>query len=281
MIIWLASYPKSGNTWVRSVLTSLFKKNQSEVDFKDLHFIRQYPLRSDFTKLSVNIDDINELSKNWINSQNIINSDKKLKFLKTHYSLCNIQGNYFTNKENTFGAIYIVRDPRNIITSINHHFSHKNIHKSLEFIFDDNKVLGFSNSHLKKDNHIITPIASWGTHYNSWKLMQKNFLLIKYENLLSNPKNEFTRIIKFVEKIFNLTFEETLKNYAIQNNTFEKLKKIEKIKGFEESVLKADGTKKKFFNLGPNNDWKKILDPKIADLIEDRFEVEMKELGYL
>ena len=51
MIIWVASYPKSGNTWVRSVITSLFKKNQNEIDFKDLYFVRQYPLRSDFSKL--------------------------------------------------------------------------------------------------------------------------------------------------------------------------------------------------------------------------------------
>tara|TARA_B100001564_G_scaffold340873_1_gene334931 strand:- start:113 stop:859 length:747 start_codon:yes stop_codon:yes gene_type:complete len=230
MIIWVASYPKSGNTWVRSVITSLFKKNQNEIDFKDLYFVRQYPLRSDFSKFSINIDDINELSKNWINSQNIINSDKKLKFLKTHYSLCNVKGNYFTDIKNTFGAIYIVRDPRNIITSINHHFSHKNINESLEFLFDDNKVLGHSNLKEKKDNHIITPIASWGTHYNSWKVLRKNFLLIKYENLLLNPYNEFNKIIKYIEKIYNITFDGSLRNYAIQNNSFEKLKELEKKK---------------------------------------------------
>ena len=192
-----------------------------------------------------------------------------------------MKGNYFTDIKNTFGAIYIVRDPRNIITSINHHFSHKDISNSLEFLFDDNKVLGLSNSKEKKDNHIITPIASWGTHYNSWKLIQKNFLLVKYENLLLNPENEFNKIIKYIEKIFNITFEKTLKNYAIQNNSFEKLKELEKNKGFEESTLGPDGIKKKFFNLGPNNNWKKILDPKISGLIEDKFRAEMKELGYL
>ena len=83
-----------------------------------------------------------------------------------HYVVI-FQGNYFTDIKNTFGAIYIVRDPRNIITSINHHFSHENITESLKFLFDDNKVLGHSNLKEKKDNHTITPIASWGTHYNS------------------------------------------------------------------------------------------------------------------
>jgi hypothetical protein len=105
--------------------------------------------------------------------------------------------------------------------------------------------------------------------------------LIKYENLLLNPNNEFNKIIKYIEKIFHVTFEEKLKNYAIQNNSFEKLKKIEKTKGFEESILRPDGTRKKFFNLGPDNDWKKILDPKIASQIENRFRTEMEELGYL
>ena len=174
------------------------------------------------------------------------------------------QGNYFTDIKNTFGAIYIVRDPRNIITSINHHFSHKNITESLKFLFDDNKVLGHSNLKEKKDNHIITPIASWGTHYNSWKILKKNFLLIKYENLLLNPYNEFNKIIKYIEKIYNLKFEE-----------------IEKNKGFEESTLSPDGIRKTFFNLGPNNNWEKILSQKIVSQIENRFKTEMKEIGYL
>ena len=105
--------------------------------------------------------------------------------------------------------------------------------------------------------------------------------MIKYENLLLNPYNEFNKIIKYIEKIYNLKFEESLKNYAIQNNSFKKLKEIEKNKGFEESTLSPDGIRKTFFNLGSNNNWEKILSQKIVSQIENRFKTEMKEIGYL
>ena len=88
MIIWLASYPKSGNTWVRSFLTSLLYNKNNEANLKDLVNIQQYPLRSHFTNLVSKIDDLSELSSNWILSQKIINQDKKIKFLKTHHALC-------------------------------------------------------------------------------------------------------------------------------------------------------------------------------------------------
>ena len=68
----------------------------------------------------------------------------------------------------------------------------------------------------------------------------------------------------------------------IKLNSFENLKKQEEIQGFEESVInKATGEKKKFFNLGPKNDWKSLLDEKIIKDIENKFEQEMIELGYL
>ena len=123
MIIWLASYPKSGNTWVRSFIASLLFNKNNEANLKELHNIPQYPLRSHFNNLLDNIDDVKEISSNWINSQKRINSDNKIKFLKTHHALCKIGDSTFTNYETSIGAIHIVRDPRNIVTSILYHFS--------------------------------------------------------------------------------------------------------------------------------------------------------------
>ena len=76
MIIWLASYPKSGNTWVRSFISSLIFTNNGEVDFNAMQKLSQYPMRSHFTGLLENLDDLNSLSKNWIPSQKLINLDK-------------------------------------------------------------------------------------------------------------------------------------------------------------------------------------------------------------
>ena len=283
MIIWLTSYPKSGNTWLRSFIISILYQKKKEVDLKNLNKIRQYPLRSDFKYLTENLDNIHELSKYWIKSQKKINSENKLKILKTHHTLTNINGNYFTNFENTFGAIYIVRDPRNVVSSIHYHYSKKNIDDALKFILDDNKVIGFpSLKEVPDDNEIITPIASWRTHYNSWKLLKKNFLLIKYENLILNPYKEFTKIVLYLEKCLKIKINKEDIDWAIDKNSFENLKKIEQKKGFNEAAKdNQTGQSKIFFNLGPNNNWNKNLKPKIISIIEDKFNKEMKELGYL
>ena len=87
MIIWLASYPKSGNTWLRSFLTSLIYEKDGNSNLKNLNFIRQYPLRSDFKDLVDDFKKINDVTKNWSITQDRINLDNKLKFLKTHHIL--------------------------------------------------------------------------------------------------------------------------------------------------------------------------------------------------
>ena len=89
MIVWLTSYPKSGNTWVRSFLSSLIFTEYGEVDFDNMQKLSQYPMRSHFTDLLENLEDINSLSKNWISSQERINFDNKIRFFKTHYVWCN------------------------------------------------------------------------------------------------------------------------------------------------------------------------------------------------
>ena len=79
MIIWLASYPKSGNTWVRLFLNSLFKSKDSKVDINNIQ-IRQFPLRYDFDDLKINVDNIQEFVSNCILCQNKINLDNSIKF---------------------------------------------------------------------------------------------------------------------------------------------------------------------------------------------------------
>ena len=105
MIIWLASYPKSGNTWVRLFLNSLFFSNNGKLDINDIK-IGQFPERRHFYNLVDDLDDIKKISKNWIIAQNIINLDKKIKFFKTHHAFCNINSNYFTDVIDDFSACF-------------------------------------------------------------------------------------------------------------------------------------------------------------------------------
>jgi len=278
MIIWLASYPKSGNTWVRIFLNSLFSK-VNETNINEIK-ITQFPQRKDFEGFTNNIDDLQEFVKYTLTSQIRINLDNKIKIFKTHNAYWKTGDNFFTDTDNTLGCIYIVRDPRNVITSIKNHFNKKNINKALDFLKDERKVIGALNKpELEAD--IPTVISSWKNHYNSWKKLKTNYLLIKYENLLSRPEEEFLKITNFLEKIANLKFEKNSISKSVANSDFKILKKQEENIGFIEAQKDERGNPIKFFNLGPENNWKILLDAKIIKEIENSFESEMIELGYL
>ena len=285
MIVWLASYPKSGNTWVRSFISSLIFTNNGDADFNAMQKISQYPRRSHFTSLIENLEDLNSLSENWIPSQKLINLDKKIRFFKTHHVMCNFGKNSFTNYENTFGVIQIVRDPRNVITSLLNFFNKTNYDEAKQFIFDEKKIIGINlakpNQEKLKDNNIITLISSWKTHYNSWKNFKKNYLLIKYENLINEPNIEFGKIRHYLETNLDLHFLDEKFNYAMEANSFLNLKKIENTKGFSENSIMTSSKKVNFFNLGPENDYNNFLDKKTKASIENVFFNEMKELNYI
>jgi len=212
-----------------------------------------------------------------------MNLDNKIKFIKTHHVNCKIGTDSFTNLDNTKGVIYIVRDPRNVVTSIKNHFSLNTYEDAKKFIFDDHRWLGFiSHKNKIRDNKLPTLISSWSTNYKSWKNMSENFLLIKYEDLLMDPDKEFAKIVKFLNSILNIEFNKNIITEAIKTSSFDNLKKLEKSGLFRESVADTkSGDKKDFFYLGPKNDWKKLLDNKISKEIEQKFQNEMKELKYL
>ena len=286
MIIWLASYPKSGNTWLRFYIISLLMGKQTNLNLNHLRAIMNYPHSTQFEDLVSDLFDFDEIAKNWITSQNKINSNKNLRFFKTHNMLGKFRGNLFTNSENTLGSIYIVRDPRNVVTSVKNHYSLSNYEEATKFIFNENQVLSLSDRqkdlYLKSKKFPLTQfVGSWKTHYLSWKNMKKNYLLVRYEDLVESPKNEFTKIADFVGNLLKLKFTEDQIDNAISLSSFDKLEKMEKDNGFTESTIDKDGNRNKFFFLGPKNDWRKILDKSISSEIEKKFEKEMKELKYI
>ena len=204
MIIWLASYPKSGNTWVRLFLNSLIYTNDKISNINNIH-IGQFPNRKHFKEITDNVDDLSEFAKNCINAQLKINLSNKIKIFKTHHAYWTNGNNKFTNINTTLGVIYVVRDPRNIITSLKNHFNLNNYDDALNFLLDEKKVITFENQKIEINlPHII---SSWKNHFNSWKKMEKNYLLIKYENLLSAPEEEFEKITNYIETIFDRKFE--------------------------------------------------------------------------
>ena len=278
MIIWIASYPKSGNTWLRSLLTSYYFSEDGKFYFGLLKNIKQFPSKDFFSK---RVESIDEAAKNWLIIQKKIKDLKKARFLKTHNVFGSYKGNNFTSQEFTLGAIIVVRDPRNVITSLMNHYS-SNEDEALEMI----KSI-YRNLKDKKDidNYAsYSFISSWANNYNSWKNSNiKNKLIIKYEELENHPIDTFKNVIIFINNLLNNKAQVDVKklNKSIQSTKFDKMKKMEEKKGFDEAIYSSDGSKKPFFNLGRKNNYKNLLSKETTKEIEDAFNNEMVELGYL
>ena len=286
MIIWIASYPKSGNTWIRSLLSSYLFSKDGKFSFKLLKNIEQFSSKdflSDKLKSS-NYQAI--ISKNWIPSQKIINRDKKIHILKTHNALCSINGNNFTDSFNTTAVIYIVRDPRNLITALSHHYE-LSLDEAFSFLTNKRKIIFPVNIENKekniKESEDFNFLGDWSTHYQSWKNI--NFCpikIIKYEDCLNDAQKVFVSTLNFLSKFLKFEYDKKKINTALTSTSFKNLSQMENKEGFHESATSSKTMKKiKFFNLGKKNNWKSLLDKKIVKKIESRFKNEMSELGYL
>ena len=282
MILWLSSYPKSGNTWVRIFLSTLIYSRNNIVNFEDLSRLRTFPKMRDFNGLCENVQDRDELIKKWITAQEALNLNTDIKIFKTHNVMCNVKGHNFSNLENSLGVIYVVRDPRNVLSSIMNHFSISDQNEAKNFIQNDYNWIGLTKNGAKKVTEIPIYIGSWGFHYNSWKVLPKNYLLIKYENLLSDPEKEFFKIYEFIKKFIKIDKEKKIVKKIIDQTSFVNLQEQENKNLFTENVFDLKSKKKiKFFNLGPRNNWKHMIDEKISQEIQNTFKKEMSELGYL
>ena len=284
MFIWLASYPKSGNTLVRSLLASYFFSKDGSFNFEIISNIKQFPNSELFENMGVNIKNEKDVIKNYIRVQESINKKNSVQFLKTHSYLFNIDNNQFTDLKNTLGAIYIVRDPRNVVTSYAHHNA-ISVSKAA-FQLTNSIHWGGNLSSKKTSDRTKVYLGSWNSNFNSWKSLKTpgKYLLIKYEDLINNKKETFIKILEFIHKLkkVRLVVDNTKLDNAIASTNFKKMQNLEKEKGFIESKIdNKTGKNIPFFNLGENNKWENSLNSEIVKKIENAFGKEMKELGYL
>ena len=280
MIIWVASYPKSGNTWVRSIISSLIYTEDGIFDFPSIKKIDQYPQRQHLEYFTQDYNNIHEIKKHWITSQEKINLDTKIKFFKTHHLNCKVDNYPFTNKVCTRATIYIVRDPRNLIDSISNHFS-KSIEESKKFLLTS-KVLSPGKEIELRGGNVITYLGSWKEHYKFWTNDKENLLIIKYEDLIKNIYQEIDKIISFLKNFVDFEVSNAKKENVVKSTSFKALKKIEENGKFTENVfVKGTNEKVKFFNKGPENDWRNTLPRDIQKELETELNSELKELGYL
>ena len=282
MIIWVASYPKSGNTWLRALLSSYFYSHDGNYNENLLKEIDQFPVRKYFEKFDYDKTIVADTTKFWIKAQEIINSDNKLKFFKTHNVFGKVNNFDFTNTKNSIGAVYIVRDPRNVITSIKNHYelddetAFKWMTDKNNYIYDIERVkqVGYGDFQF---------ISSWDLNYKSWKIQKKiPIKFIRYEDLTNQTYAVFLELIEFIYKVTNNSeiIDKTKLKNALNSTTFEKLKRREKEHGFSEAVSFTSNEKAKFFNLGPKNNWKEILNEDLEKQISELYKSDLEELSY-
>lgn len=276
MISWIASYPKSGNTFIRSFLASYLFSDTGKFDFDLLYNILQFPsLKFSKTDLFSKKD----AAQNWIYNQNFFFNNKDT-FLKTHNTLIEFEGYKFTSPKQTKGAIYIVRDPRNVVLSMSHHYS-------LTYEESFKKMINSEASLLEKtfnnDHSNFTFLGSWSNHYKSWRDNNEfKVLFLKYEDFEENAEKEFKKILSFIYELKNEKFIINDKKFsnALKSTNFTNLKNKENIYGFEESIYSDKGKKLNFFNFGFQNKWQKKLPNDIVKKINLSLKNEIIELGY-
>ncbi len=278
MIIWIASYPKSGNTYIRSLLSAYYFSKDGNFNFDLLKNIKQFPNTEFFDS---NINSLDDASNNWLYAQKKIKEQSKIKFLKTHSCLGAYKGKPFTTVDYSLGGIYVVRDPRNVISSVMNHFS-LNADEAYNFMTDIHRG---TRSNIENDYSAYSYLSTWANHYKSWA-NSKNFrkIIIKYEELETNKYETFRDIIVFTNTLLNNSdgVNKIKLEKAIETTNFNVLKNKEKNEGFDEALYSEDKKEKKvFFNMGFNNRWKKILREDIRKKLEDVFKNEMKDIGYI
>ena len=279
MFIWLASYPKSGNTLVRSLLSSYFFSKNGIFNFELIKNIKQFPIKELFLKNGVDINNEKEVIRSYLKVQESFNIKNSIQFLKTHSYLFNIENNPFTKLEYSLGVIYIVRDPRNVVLSSSNHNSQSN-ERSTEDL-----IIGRELRYKGKEN-IKVYTGTWGGNFNSWKSFKSvnKYLLIHYEDLIKEKDKIFYEILKFIHNLKKVEFVLDKKKFknVLDSTEFGRVQKLESQTGFHESMIdKKTGERIKFFNLGEKTNWQSALEPNLQNKIEEAFEKEMKELRYI
>jgi len=277
-IIFIASYPKSGNTWLRSIISSLVYNPEGRFTFNDLKKVSLFSQFSNFKNLDnhqYHTDgnlNYNWVSDNWIKAQKKINTIKKeVVFFKTHSVRGVVNKNFFTDESVCLGFVYIIRDPRDVVVSLSKHMG-IDINMALkEMLSNTRRMTSF--------NKVNELVSTWKNNVDSW-MQFRNVprLVLKYEDMINDIDTSIFQIAEFLNNIGNLNLkmnDDFLKSIKI-STSFKKLQLLEKNQKFDEATPHS-----RFFRKGISGGWKKNLTNKQTKEIEDKLSIPMKHLAYL
>ncbi|MCP4310023.1 MAG: sulfotransferase domain-containing protein [Bacteroidetes bacterium] len=275
-IVWLASYPKSGNTWFRIFLSNLLSDSHQPVNINNLTE----------TTISSNrsiIDSFLGIHSSELSAEEIDNlrpqvfrrfSDEmeETAYVKTHEAwTLNSRGFPLFPKEITKGVLYIVRNPLDIAISYSYH-NNASIDETISVLNSDSSSL--NGKKYKIDIQTQQILKSWSNHVNSWTENSKLPVhVIRYEDMLDHSLNTFKRASDFL----NLEYEESEIKDALARSSFDTLKAMETETGFRERGMHSEA----FFRKGRSNEWETgLTKQQIKDIVEPHHKV-MKKFGYL
>jgi hypothetical protein len=274
-IVWLASYPKSGNTWTCTFLHNLVHATSGQAEAQQINELNRFSiglvgkfLYKDVLGFAPTDKDRDAIAAARARvQQNIADAIEGLAFIKTHQALVIDRGHLTINFAVTAGAIYIVRNPLDVAISYAHHLA-KPIDYAIDFMNLKNAEIGVT------DKQVYETYGSWSQHVLSWtRKPHPAIYVMRYEDMLAGPQKTFGALARHL--LFKPT-EDQLAD-AIDRSSFERLREQEENEGFRERPEQA----KRFFREGRAGQWKEVLTPKQIDRIVDAHHEQMQRFGYL
>ncbi|MCC5879141.1 MAG: sulfotransferase domain-containing protein [Idiomarina sp.] len=283
-MFWLASYPKSGNTWMRSFISALNLEEQSndeDIDDIDLNALRTGAIASGrewieralgFSMDSLNADEIDALRPHayrYINS-----TTEQFGYHKVHDAYSWVKNN--TQSEPMFpaavtrGALYLVRNPLDVCISYANHSS-SSIDDAIQRMAKPNHA--FCKTQIGQANQLRQWLWRWSDHVRSWQQAELPVKIVRYEDMKQNPVTTFTEVADFLQ----LPSQPDAILTALELTKFERLQAKEQASGFREKPVGVNS----FFRKGIVGDWQNTLTAEQVDaVVAEHYEV-MAELGYL
>jgi aryl sulfotransferase len=277
-LVWLASYPKSGNTWFRVFLSNLLReKDNDKVDINSGSFAPIASSRHNFEESlgiessDLSNDEIDLIRPEFYRNLSLETGDTNKLYLKKHDAFTrNSNREWIIPCEVSFGAVYFIRNPLDVAVSYSHHIN-STLDKAIEEM--NNHKSSFCKSKYNLSTQLRQILLTWSEHVLSWINSPIDICILRYEDMNLNTFNTFKKAVDFLK--LNKTDKEITD--AIRRSSFDVLQKQELDKGFAEKPQTA----KLFFRKGKVGDWRNHLTNEQVSRLLDRHSKVMEMFGYL
>jgi aryl sulfotransferase len=272
-IVWLASYPKSGNTWFRVFLANLLS-GEKEVGINELNSTgfadrNQFDHVAGWESSDLLAKEIFQLRRP---VQEAIACESGTVYMKVHEAFTHPAGDHpLFSLPATRAALYFIRNPLDVALSFSHHRG-KSVDDTIAYM--GKKAAGMANYPDRLDRQIPQPLRDWSGHVKSWvEAPGLRLHIMRFEDMLKRPQEVFTEACRFL----GLSGDPTLVSNALENSRFEKLQQQERDKGFIESPSPG----RQFFRQGRAGGWADVLSRGQIDTIVGDHGKMMRRFGYL